>query len=436
MKTESIDTLEKHLKLQESLHGPNSVEVARVLCRLANVFLEHSQYRDAEKILRRAAEIEQKAPQRDAAALEEIKRLLDRVLTQKNQISSGDAIESLKVSSDRVPAFTPAFETLHAAKRSDPLDNAIADAQLQIHRLKQTAGNESLAVADALTKLADLYCRKEMHEDMEPLLKEALRVRETICGESHLSVSTDLKNLGRLYFFKRQYDLSESFFKRAMSIREAALGPYHSYVADVAELYAKLLRKTNRDADALTMEELVIESRTKYGSDWEKFRIAGVKAMDDSNYIEAQAMWLAALDETSDFRFDDPRLSMTLEALAEVYWRRNKFDKAEPLCKQILQISESILGPEHTDVALAANNLGLVCEKQNKHAEAAILFQQALAIGEKFLGADHPDVVNIRESHAKARHMAKKELEQKLEKGSARWNKSGWWKVYQKDQPK
>jgi len=436
MKTESIDTLEKHLKLQESLHGPNSVQVAKVLCRLANVFLQHTQYGDAEKILRRAADIERSAPQKDTVALEEIKRLLDLAMVQKSQIGSNDSADILKVSSDRIPAFTPSFEPLHAPKRTDPLDNAIADAQLQTHRLKQTAGNESLAVADSLTKLADLYCRKEMHEEMEPLLKEALRIREITCGENHLSVSTDLKNLGRLYFFTGRYDQAESFFTRAMGIREAALGPYHSYVADVAELYAKVLRKTNRDDEALIMEDLVIESRTKYGSDWEKFRIAGAKAMEEGSFLEAQAMWLAALDETSDFRFDDPRLIMTLENLAEVYWRRNKFDKAEPLCKQILQISESILGPEHTDVALAANNLGLVCEKQGKHAEAAILFQQAMVIGERFLGADHPDVVNIRESHAKARHMAQRELEQKLEKGHARWNRSGWWKVYQKDQPK
>ncbi|MBS1998928.1 MAG: tetratricopeptide repeat protein [Cyanobacteria bacterium SZAS LIN-2] len=434
MKTESIDTLEKHLRLQESLHGPNSVEVARVLCRLANVFLQNSQYGDAEMILRKAAECERKAVMRDSATMEEIKSMLEAVGAKKSELAGSADLESLKVSSDRIPAFTPAFEPLHAPKRNDPLDNAIADAQLQIHRLKQTAGHESLAVADAYTKLADLYCRKEMHDDMEPLLKESLRLRETICGDSHLSVSTDLKNLGRLYFYKRQYELAEPFFKRAMAIREAALGPYHSYVADVAELYAKMLRKTARDSEAQVLEDLVVESRTKYGSDWEKFRLAGVKAMEAGNFLEAQAMWLAALDETADFRFDDPRMVMTLENLAEVYWRRNKFDKAEPLCKQILQISESLLGPEHTDVALAANNLGLLCEKQGKHAEAAILFQQALAIGEKFLGADHPDVVNIRESHAKARYMAQRELEQKLEKGQGRWNRSGWWKVYQKDQ--
>jgi len=435
MKTESLDTLEKHLKLQESLHGPESVQVAKVLCRIADHFLDRMQFIEAEKVLRKAASIELNAPQRDAGTLAEIKRLLDRTLAQKSQLRDDDPLERLKVSSDSIPAFTPSFEGLLPSKRSDPLDNAIADAQLQIHRLKQTAGHESLAVADALTKLADLYCRKESYSEMEPLLKQSLRLRETICGDNHLSVSTDLKNLGRLYFFTQRYDLSEPLLKRAMSIREAALGPYHSYVADVAELYARLLHKTARSEEAQAMEDLVAESRTKYGSDWEKFRIAGVKAMEDGNFIEAQAMWLAALDETSDFRFDDPRLSMTLENLAEVYWRRNKWDKAEPLCKQILQISESILGPEHADVALAANNLGLVCEKQGKHAEAAILFQQALAIGEKFLGSDHPDVINIRESHAKSRHMAKKQLEEKLERSQGRWNKSGWWKVYQKEQP-
>jgi tetratricopeptide (TPR) repeat protein len=427
MKTESIDSLEKFLKLQESLHGEESTEAARVLARLSLAYFQRGLLEEAETYAQKAA-----AKSSDDTLQEELETIISRIEKAKSQTSEENLAESLKVSSDRVPAFSPTFEHLHPAKKADPLDNAIADAQLQVHRLKQTAGGESLAVADALTKLADLYCRRDMYGEMEPLLKESLRIRETVCGENHLSVSTDLKNLGRLYFFTKRYEQSEPHFKRAMHIREAALGPYHSYVADVAELYAKLLRKTERDEEAGILEELVVESRTKYGSDWEKFRLAGSKEMEAGNFLEAQAMWLAAHDETADFRFDDPRLLMTLENLAEVYWRRQKYDKAEPLCKQILQISESVLGPEHTDVALAANNLGLLCEKQGKYAEAAILFQQALAIGERFLGADHPDVVNIRESHAKARHMAQRELEQKLEKGQSRWNKSGWWKVYQK----
>jgi tetratricopeptide (TPR) repeat protein len=305
---------------------------------------------------------------------------------------------------------------VHAHTKTEPIDKAIVAAQQQIRQIKQTGGSDSVAVADALTKLADLYCRKEQLSEMEPLLVEALRIRESICGSAHLSVSTDLKNLGRLYYFKQRYDLAEPYLKRALSIREATLGQYHSYVADVAEWLAKVYRKTARAEEAKAMDALVLESRTNYGSDWEKFRVGGVRALALGNVLEAQAMWLGALDESSDFRFDDPRLSTTLEGLAEVYWRRGKFDKAEPLCKQILQISETLLGQEHTDVALAANNLALLCDRQGKYSEAAMLYQQALAISEKILGRNHPDVIGIRECHAKARQMAQKQIEMKLER--------------------
>jgi len=451
MKTESVDTLEKFLKLQENLHGAESPQVGKVLARLAAVHVENQNYEDAERLLQRALTIEENSIQPDTVFANDLTKQINRLHFKQEVVT--DVTESLKVSTDRIPAFTPMFEPLNpdatplppaAASgvttgtstgtthgRVDPLDNAIKDWQLQIRRIKQNTGNESTAVADALTKLADLYCRREQLNEMEPLLIESLRIRENICGITHLSVSTDLKNLGRLYYFKQRFDLAEPLLKRAMSIREAALGPYHSYVADVAEWYARLLKKTNRLDEAAAMDALVAESRTKYGSDWEKFRSAGIRAAEAGNLLEAQAMWLAALDESADFRFDDPRLSTTLECLAEIYWTRGKYDKAEPLCKQILQISETLLGAEHTDVALAANNLALLCERQGKHAEAAILYQQALAIGEKFLGRDHPDVVNIRESHSKARNMAQKQIEQKLQ---GRWNRSGWWKAFQNDE--
>jgi tetratricopeptide (TPR) repeat protein len=452
MKSESIDKLEQFLKLQENMHGPDSRQVAKVLIRLAIAFMEDNRLLDAEANLLRALSIEQACPAPDQKLIVEVGKQIDRI-HQKLGSRLEDEMESLKVSTDRIPALTPMFEptqsfppgggvmnSLPSSAASDvgtnastnstanadaaapphhktePIDKAIVAAQLQIRQIKQTGGSDTVAVADALTRLADLYCRKEQLSEMEPLLVEALRIRESICGSAHLSVATDLKNLGSLYYFKQRYDLAEPNLKRALSIREATLGHYHSYVADVAEWLAKVYRKTGRAEEAKAMDALVLESRTNYGSDWEKFRVGGVKALAAGNILEAQAMWLGALDESSDFRFDDPRLSTTLEGLAEVYWRRGKFDKAEPLCKQILQISETLLGQEHTDVALAANNLALLCDRQGKYSEAAMLYQQALAINEKILGRNHPDVIGIRECHAKARQMAQKQIEMKLER--------------------
>lgn len=58
--------------------------------------------------------------------------------------------------------------------------------------------------------------------------------------------------------------------------------------------------------------------------------------------LELQAMSMAALsfEVGVGFRFNDPRLSLMFENLAEIYWHRRKSDKAEPLCKQILEIVE------------------------------------------------------------------------------------------------
>ena len=278
MKTESAGTLVKFLKLQENLHGAESTQVGKVLARLAAVHVENNNYADAEPLLQRALRIEESSASPDPSFISDIAKQINRL--DFKQEDKGDSLESLKVSTDRTPAFLPMLEPLTRAAensavsdssssahaRIDPLDNAIKDWQLQIRRIKQNSGNDSTAVADALTKLADLYCRREQLNEMEPLLIEALRIRESICGSTHLSVSTDLKNLGRLYYFKQRFDLAEPLLKRAMSIREAALGPYHSYVADVAEWYARLLKKTDRLAEAAVMDALVDESRTKYGS--------------------------------------------------------------------------------------------------------------------------------------------------------------------------
>jgi hypothetical protein len=63
--------------------------------------------------------------------------------------------------------------------------------------------------------------------------------------------------------------------------------------------------------------------------------------------------------------------------------------------------------------------------------EAAMLFQEALMISEAILGPNHPDIIIIRENHTRARQMAQKQIERKVEKSQRKWSTSGWWRAYQ-----
>jgi tetratricopeptide (TPR) repeat protein len=430
VKTDTISDLEHFLKLQERLHGAGSAQVAAVMFGLGRAHSDRKEYKQANELLTQALAIQEKLGLGDDVVAEtrhELEKLKAKQSETKN--SDNDTVDCLTLSSDSLPVYDPL--KVPNVEEPDEIEEAISTVQSDIDALRKH-GRHTVQLADALLTLAKLYGRKKMLQDMQPLLLEAVRIREAELGSQHLSVSIDLKNLAKLYYYLGRYDESEQLFRRAMNIREAALGPMHSHVADIAKWYAKALHKCNRLSEAAAMEALVRESQAKDGTDWDNYRVSGAKAMDEQNYFVAQAMWLAALDEAKDFRFDDPRLCATLENLAEVYWKQAKYNRAESLCQRILQISESILGPSHPDVAQAANNMGLVCERQGKYAEASILYRQALSISETLHGVDHPDVVAIRDCHARTRRMIQKQIELKAEKVEGRWSKSGWWQAFEK----
>lgn len=140
--------------------------------------------------------------------------------------------------------------------------DAIKEAEVEVKLIRQMMGKKHPQVADALTKLADLYCRRKWYKEMEPILVEALKIRETSEGVDTIQVSTSVKNLARLYYFQKRFDVAEPLFVRAVSLRVRALGRNHPRVADVEEQYAKLLRKVGRDPEAEELEQHVKEVRS------------------------------------------------------------------------------------------------------------------------------------------------------------------------------
>ena len=170
----------------------------------------------------------------------------------------------LSGSSDSISAFNSNARPSQLSPRSiKGLNDSIHELETELELLRQMVGVDHPAVADMLTKLADLYCRLKLYAQMEPVLVEALKIRETSLGAEHPAVSTELKNLARLYFAQERYTQAEPLFKRALTIREKAFGKMHPRVADIEEQYAQLMRKTNRANQAEAMEKHVNEIRSQ-----------------------------------------------------------------------------------------------------------------------------------------------------------------------------
>src|SRR6185369_5436665 len=64
-------------------------------------------------------------------------------------------------------------------------------------------------------------------------------------------------------------------------------------------------------------------------------------------------------------------------------YNAGRYNEAAPLCERAIAISTSALGPEHSDVALSLNGLGLIYAGKGDYARAEPLYQRALAIYSK-----------------------------------------------------
>lgn len=277
MKCETIPELEKFLTIQEQALGQNSPEVAETVSKLAALYFNKGMLENAEALYRRALTIMEKTLGPYRVEVSDAKKSLEKVLNvrqkavhtrpefsrpltgvnrMERQLSALDSSTSL----DAVPP-SAALGWPTAFNKNEDHEK---EAEIELESVRQTMGKDHPHVADCLTKLADLYCRRKKYREMEPILKEALRIREKCLGMEHPLVSTSLKNLARLYYFQTRYELSEPLFKRALTIRQKVYGKNHSRYADVEEQYAKLLRKTGRAMQAQEMENNVRQVRARF----------------------------------------------------------------------------------------------------------------------------------------------------------------------------
>ena len=81
--------------------------------------------------------------------------------------------------------------------------------------------------------------------------------------------------------------------------------------------------------------------------------------------------------------------------------------------RRALTIREKALGPAHSSVAVALNDIGSLFSLQGKHDQALDYYRRALAIREKALGPEHPslssDLTGIGKEYVNL-HLARKAI--------------------------
>jgi tetratricopeptide (TPR) repeat protein len=262
--------------------------------------------------------------------------------------------------------------------------------------------------------LGSFYKGQGLYEQAEPWFKQCLEVTRRRLGEEHPDVATSLNNLAELYLSQGRYEEAEPLLIQALELRKRLLGENNPDVAEslnnLAVLY--LFQGRYEDAEPLLLQALELRKRLLGGDHRDVaqslnhlallyyFSNLAVLYHFQGKYEDAELLYLQALELLKRLLGENhPNVATLLLAglyplnnLAELYRSQRRYAEAEPLYLKNLELRTRLLGENHPLVATSLNNLALLYESQGRYEDAEPLHLQALELLKRLLGENHPDV--------------------------------------------
>lgn len=230
---------------------------------------------------------------------------------------------------------------------------------------QDTAGSPWLNTPEAATSLhnqAVEYARQGAYALAQPLLEQALAIREQALGAEHPDTAATLHTLARLHEAQGQPEQAQPLYERALAIRATALGDSHPDTATTLNNLAALYEARGQAARALPLYERALTAREQ------------------------------------TLGPQHPDTALVLNNLGNLLRGQRDYERAQPLLERALAVREQALGPDHPDTAQSLNNLAVLHAFQGQFDAALPLQERAFQIWQTQLGPHHPSTVQGRQS--------------------------------------
>lgn len=259
-------------------------------------------------------------------------------------------------------------------------DQAIALAEDYVERARSESGEDSLEYATAITWLAWLYKSQARYDEAEPLLKQALEIREQAFGPNHSLVATSLNNLIGVYQLQGRDAEVASLTARVDAIRAKAVGVS---MLEALPREMQKLQAEGKDGEAARLaEHFVALARERYGANQPGVVPALLEAAflfeQQAKLVKAEALLEQALEiRIAAFGPRSPEVADSAESLGLLYQKAGRFKKAERSVKRALSIREAAYGKRGEKTIETMQTLAGVYMAAGRNDEADKLFAAA-----------------------------------------------------------
>ena len=265
-------------------------------------------------------------------------------------------------------------------------------------RIETELAGQPAIQATLMDTMGTIYTGLGLYPTAIPLMRESLRKRKSLSGDTTAEIAKTLGHLGEALMLNGDYEEATKRLQDALAIQRAALGSTHADVADSLSALADVMSFTGEyDKGHPLIEEALKIRRSLYGDMHEDVAKSlgdlGVNFGERGDFKQAEIYLRQALDQQSRLHPGaHPDLAEAMNNLAWALQEIGGFTEAEALYRESLSLKRKLFGDAHPELAAGLTNLGFVLETRGEYRGAERAYRESLEMNRKLLGESHPEI--------------------------------------------
>jgi tetratricopeptide (TPR) repeat protein len=227
-------------------------------------------------------------------------------------------------------------------------------------------------------------------------LRDVIRLEERILGPEHPDTLISRLRLDKVLMSQGKFAEAETDFRDLVTAEEKVLGANHPDTLSARSGLANALQAQSKHSDAAAQYREVIDLENKILGPEHPNTLVNRNSlanaiMGEKNYAGAEATFreLIAI-ETKALGPEDALTMRSHRGLANALFNQGNYAAAEPEYREVLRIAEKLRGPDHLETLDACYDLAGNLARERKLPEAKELARRAVDSARKKLGPSNP----------------------------------------------
>jgi len=234
------------------------------------------------------------------------------------------------------------------------------------------------------------------YSEAELNLRDVIRLEERVLGPEHPDTLISRLRLDKVLMSQGKFAEAETDYRALITLEQKVLGPEHpdtlsarSGLANALQAQGKHSEAAAQYRDVIALEERVLGPQHP-NTLLNRNNLAN-SLMATNAYVDAQNMFRELIDlETKALGPEDALTMRSHRGLANALFNQGNYSAAEPEYREVLRIAEKLRGPDQLETLDACYDLAGNLARERKLPEAKDLARRAADTARKKLSPNHP----------------------------------------------